>query len=954
MNHAILARKTDSESSASARPSAGGLKVNRPGDTFEQEADRVADRVSAGGKVPAWSFSRVSSAHVQRDTPATDPNAQPSPQPNNYKEGAEKLGEAFLKTDVGKKLQDAASQDPLVKGASDFVGTLPGKIIAGAAGTAVVAGLAAEHKALPVQIPEIPLDKVAKGLKVKITYEGPVDRPTKGMVTFTYTPGGDKKKKGPSESDKVRSDTARLQAEQDDIRKHTTYAPGSQEAKDEKATQKAIEDMEARRGGMLPGTGGVPLKPGGIFQQSGDVPAPGLLQQTQPDTGLRLPTYQSPFAPKAPTLLDKQLELKPITSQPGAADAKKKEETTVQRKADGNAAVLDSPARVPDALDSSSRPLDEATQRLMESRIGFDFSKVRIHTDAQAAESAKSVHALAYTVGNDIVFSAGRYAPASSEGQRLLAHELTHVVQQHPGTLARSLSSAIATPRASKGESDDDLRRLATDPTQGATGTIPLHTAEANLKAAESRRTAQIRAHNPHFRVPTAADVKALFTSSDVPKAVLKDRIQIALSRMAAEKRLKTTDSVPEIMDKIFPASGTFDEAAYAAVVDVNDRSEVYQTVLDAEAQVTSGDKPKLTAVMEDSAKLIGDCAADAADLQSVFGGQKDVAKAVYGKAAPALRNAITHIDTNVTTDYNLDDPETGLGGWAVFASQHAHFRAAITKVVDKPAAEITIIHEACHLADDTVKDKGYYNSPGFEAKPEDVKVTNAAHYEEIPRRKLGRSKFPDPKAPTDGKAHFLDFKPGTTATGAPQSFDDNVKEIAVDAFRKAWDKAMDVDIFLRNIRKDELAGNTTSFAAHKPRILEISKVMHLTVHEQPDATASLNQLDIVVAEGVTRAMGKMGKLAASEKVPNPFELKVPSLNVGFQPPRPQIMTKKLELKPIPGLSVPPGPPVPQTEDQAAASVIINTLSDFGNLTGSLIDDKTLVDWLDAEYKKPL
>jgi len=66
----------------------------------------------------------------------------------------------------------------------------------------------------------------------------------------------------------------------------------------------------------------------------------------------------------------------------------------------------------------------------MEPRFGHDFSKVRVHTDAKAGESAQAIGAAAYTVGNDLVFGAGRYEPASSAGRALLAHELAHVVQQ--------------------------------------------------------------------------------------------------------------------------------------------------------------------------------------------------------------------------------------------------------------------------------------------------------------------------------------------------------------------------------------------------------------------------------------------------------------------------------------------------------------------------------------------
>jgi hypothetical protein len=76
----------------------------------------------------------------------------------------------------------------------------------------------------------------------------------------------------------------------------------------------------------------------------------------------------------------------------------------------------------------------------MESRFGHDFRRVRVHTDAKAAESARAVNALAYTVGRDVVFENGRYPPHSIEGQRLLAHELAHVAQQGDAGLRRSAS----------------------------------------------------------------------------------------------------------------------------------------------------------------------------------------------------------------------------------------------------------------------------------------------------------------------------------------------------------------------------------------------------------------------------------------------------------------------------------------------------------------------------------
>jgi hypothetical protein len=87
-------------------------------------------------------------------------------------------------------------------------------------------------------------------------------------------------------------------------------------------------------------------------------------------------------------------------------------------------------ASVSEVLRSQGRPLDGATRSFFESRFGHDFSGVKVHTDARAAESARALNALAYTVGSDIAFGANQYSPETGAGRRLLAHELTHVVQQ--------------------------------------------------------------------------------------------------------------------------------------------------------------------------------------------------------------------------------------------------------------------------------------------------------------------------------------------------------------------------------------------------------------------------------------------------------------------------------------------------------------------------------------------
>jgi hypothetical protein len=101
----------------------------------------------------------------------------------------------------------------------------------------------------------------------------------------------------------------------------------------------------------------------------------------------------------------------------------------VQRRAAGPATGL-APPIVHDVLRSPGQPLDPATRAYTEQRFGHDFSKVRVHADSRAARSADAVDAFAYTVGRDVVFASGHYAPHTAEGRKLLVHELTHVAQQ--------------------------------------------------------------------------------------------------------------------------------------------------------------------------------------------------------------------------------------------------------------------------------------------------------------------------------------------------------------------------------------------------------------------------------------------------------------------------------------------------------------------------------------------
>jgi hypothetical protein len=126
----------------------------------------------------------------------------------------------------------------------------------------------------------------------------------------------------------------------------------------------------------------------------------------------------------------------------------KQEQGTLQRRATGVSAAGEAPPIVHQVLRSPGQPLEPGARRFFEPRFGHDFSQVRIHADETAAKSARAVDALAYAVKHHVVFGTGQYAPGSSAGQRLLAHELTHVVQQSTRGFSGSSVSIEDSPQA--------------------------------------------------------------------------------------------------------------------------------------------------------------------------------------------------------------------------------------------------------------------------------------------------------------------------------------------------------------------------------------------------------------------------------------------------------------------------------------------------------------------------
>ena len=184
------------------------------------------------------------------------------------------------------------------------------------------------------------------------------------------------------------------------------------------------------------------------------------------------------------------------------------------------------PAAVHAVLRSPGQPLERGARRFMENGFRRDFSQVRVHADAQAAASARAVGALAYTVGQHIVFGAGHYAPRSSGGRHLLAHELTHTVQQ--GHAVDALSPQLVTgPADTPQEAEAD--RVAARVSAGGLAP-PIQGAATAVVQRQVAPAAGDDAPEPDFTAPQRRGGRGRATSMDAGHRG-PDQVRVAIIR---------------------------------------------------------------------------------------------------------------------------------------------------------------------------------------------------------------------------------------------------------------------------------------------------------------------------------------------------------------------------------------------------------------------------------------
>ncbi|HEY2471693.1 MAG TPA: DUF4157 domain-containing protein [Terracidiphilus sp.] len=383
MSPALASLEATPKTASTAKP----IRVNAPDDQFEHEANRVADLVASGNRVGPWSLSSWNAAEIRKNTETETP-VHDCDSIIDSPDGLEAIAQTFLKTEAGRHLVDFVHGKLLARTEQGFVETPAGAVFSGRIAAEAISEIARTHRDLPPKLSSIPLDRFHPGLSLQINS---LQHPRKSTLVLSFT--GARPCKRFKEEQKPEASPQSLK--ENASREATSASPST--ATPGAASSQRIADISTRH--------------------------------PMPFVAAPLPARLAPM----PMLLH------PVSSHNRRDPEEEKEEQgiRIQRQADNNPELAPDVegAQIATVLKTPGQALDRETRRIMESRIGFDFSRVQIHADSSAAASARALGARAYTLGEHVVFASGRYSPRSTEGRRLLAHELTHVVQQSPQTV---------------------------------------------------------------------------------------------------------------------------------------------------------------------------------------------------------------------------------------------------------------------------------------------------------------------------------------------------------------------------------------------------------------------------------------------------------------------------------------------------------------------------------------
>lgn len=339
-------------------------------------------------------------------------------------------------------------------------------------------------------------------------------------------------------------------------------------------------------------------------------------------------------------------------------------------------------------------------------------------------------------------------------------------------------------------------------------------------------------------RIPNFAELNALHEKLSV--AVIREKVRILLRNLQLEGKVLQWQYIDPALNRLITDDGQVDRATYEQLFGkadgTEDKEKIYHKAEDASAKLLEAERESLNPTLEFACDIVRKVKSDTHNwVECVFGYRKYTALGNYEKISKKLNEVRGKMNEMATTDYNGDDSQVGVGGYANYKKQTIHFLQ--TMCGSDEASPITAIHECAHLVDKSIIDKGYVGSPGFCGMPEEDRVTNAAHYEIVPDWIVG---LPCP------------YPVGNFSDGSSERESKVVKgkKEATDYFRYAHLIAFNKTVQLRDryISKEEVDAGLKTY----------SEKMGLTIHLRDKKNVDL--LDVTLAEDITRTLLLMYK----------------------------------------------------------------------------------------------
>jgi hypothetical protein len=275
---------------------------------------------------------------------------------------------------------------------------------------------------------------------------------------------------------------------------------------------------------------------------------------------------------------------------------------TATATAAGNVAAPPAAAGAQRALASAGQPLDTTSRQFFEPRFGHDFSRVRVHADGAAEQSARALAAHAYTVGPHIAFARGQYAPHTGAGRQLLAHELAHVVQQDGGATLLQRDEDEAERKKQEAARDEARKRLETW-AQGKASPPSTKPTDKSFAFTAQERAFEIT-HDKSFNLLPKPTDKKLVAGW---RAAFRDAYQLALMILDSSGTDQREERAGLIGVDLATAGFTTEAMAIAARLPAEKQKHIFEEVVKAPASASAAQIRTISTFSVGDAAGLGD-----------------------------------------------------------------------------------------------------------------------------------------------------------------------------------------------------------------------------------------------------------------------------------------------------------------------------------------------------------